>query len=90
MPRLHIDPTKRLLSVSEAAEVFGLSPYTLRQWVHQGKVPVIRIDTTVRIDRQDLEMLLQNAKQQWSPAPSLAANARKGHTKRHQQKEAVQ
>ncbi len=85
MLRLHVDPTKRLLSVSEAAQVFGLSPYTLRGWVHQGKVPVVRLDSTVRIDRVDLEALIQNAKRSWSPQQQFAANTRKGDANRKPQ-----
>jgi excisionase family DNA binding protein len=89
MPRLHVDSTKRLLSVSEAADVFGLSPYTLRLWVKQGKVPVIRLDSTVRIDRLDLEATIQSAKQQWAPHQEFSDAARKGHQHRKRQQEAV-
>jgi len=82
-----VDPMKRLLSVSEAAQVFGLSPYTLRAWVQQGKVPVVRLDSAVRIDRSDLEALIQNAKQRWTPNQQLGMAAHKGHQSRKQQQE---
>jgi Helix-turn-helix domain len=70
---------KRLLSVSEAAEAYGLGIHTLRGWVQAGKVPVIRMDANVWIDRHDIEAALQAAKGTWAPRPSYAAAARRGH-----------
>ena len=88
MERQVVGPPKRLLSLNEAAEMCGLSIHTLRAWVHQGKVPIVRIDTTLRIDRNDLEAVIQSAKQPWKPQQSLAVNARKGHQRRKQQQKA--
>jgi excisionase family DNA binding protein len=88
METLPVNPVPRLLSVDEAAQAFGLNRHTLRAWVQKGKVPVVRLDSTVRIDRNDLEAMIQSAKRLWSPQQSLAVNARKGHQSRRQRSEA--
>jgi excisionase family DNA binding protein len=86
METFAVNSAPRLLSVDEAAQVFGLNRHTLRSWVQKGKVPVVRLDSVVRIDRQDLEGIIQNAKQQWTPNQKLGLAARKGHQNRRSRK----
>lgn len=48
-----------LLTVTEAAEVLRVSPYTLRRWVRQGKVPAFQSQAkgAIRIHPDDLTAL---------------------------------
>lgn len=53
---------KRLLSVEEAASYMGRTTDAFRQLIHRGKVPVVRIDRRVQVDRQDLDRLIEGNK----------------------------
>ena len=53
---------KRLLDVPEAAEYMGRTPEAFRQMIHRGKIPVVRIDRRVQIDRIDLDKLIDGSK----------------------------
>lgn len=57
---------KRLLSVEEAAIYMGRTPEAFRQLIHRGKIPVIRLDRRVQVDRQDLDRLIENNKSEES------------------------
>ncbi len=50
--------TPRLLGVAEAANLIGLSPWTLRLWSYQGKIPSHKISTRLLFDRSDIEQLI--------------------------------
>ena len=54
---------ERLLTNSEAAAVIGCTPATLRAWVSQGRVPVVRLSARfVRYDPKALrEWIKANA-----------------------------
>ena len=47
------------ISISNAAKQFGLSPETLRQWVHKGALDCVRIGPagTIRVRKTDLERI---------------------------------
>jgi excisionase family DNA binding protein len=45
----------RLLRVAEASERYGLAQGTLRKWVAQRKVPVVRLGRAVRLREGDQE-----------------------------------
>ena len=50
---------KRLLDVREAARYLGISPHTVRGWVYQGRLPVIRLGRKVLFDRTALDRLIE-------------------------------
>jgi excisionase family DNA binding protein len=54
---------KRLLDVPEAAEYMGRTPEAFRQLIYRGKIPVVRIDRRVQIDRADLDRLIERNKE---------------------------
>jgi len=39
---------KRLLNYEETAEILGLKPTTLRQWVFKRKIPFVKLGSAVR------------------------------------------
>lgn len=43
-----------LLTLPEAADAFKVSVQTMRRWVRAGKVPTIKIGSTVRVDMSRL------------------------------------
>jgi excisionase family DNA binding protein len=50
---------KRLLNVKEGAEVLNVSEHTLRQWIHQRRVPVVKLGKAVRFDPEDLQKFIE-------------------------------
>jgi len=55
-------PTKRLFSVKEAAEVLGVSPWTMRELQWAGKVPFVKFNSRVYFDVRDLDELIERNK----------------------------
>ena len=46
----------RLLTLTEAGELYGISPHTIRRWARLGKLPVVRLGgRTLRFRVEDLE-----------------------------------
>ena len=54
-----IEPKRQVLTVSEAARVFGVSPRTLRRYVDRGHLPGIRLGRRVFIPVEALRRLLE-------------------------------
>lgn len=54
----------RLLSVAQAAEYLGRTPEALRQLIHRGRLPVVKLDRRVQVDRLDLDEIISKSKQQ--------------------------
>jgi uncharacterized protein len=52
---------ERALTVEQAAEYLQLSPYTVRQWLREGKLPGRKIGRAYRIMESDLEACLAGA-----------------------------
>jgi excisionase family DNA binding protein len=50
------------VSPSQVARALKVYPSTVCRWIHQQKIPAIRIGKTVRIRRQDYEAWLKDRK----------------------------
>jgi excisionase family DNA binding protein len=48
-----------LLSVQEGARELKLSVFTLRAWIFQKRLPVVRLGRRVLLKREDLEELVR-------------------------------
>lgn len=48
-----------LLNTQEAAKLVGLSPRKVSQLVDEGRLPVVRIDRSVRFRESDLQNLIR-------------------------------
>ncbi len=48
----------KLLNITEVAERLAVSPLTIRKWVFEQRLPVVRVGRSVRIREQDLEALV--------------------------------
>lgn len=55
-------PSRRLLTVDEAAFYIGRSPYAMRHLISKGLIAVVRIGSRIHIDRADLDELIDNSK----------------------------
>jgi excisionase family DNA binding protein len=53
---------KRLFKVPEAAEYLGCSPSQVRNYVAQGKLPNVSLDSHVRVDKADLDRMIEESK----------------------------
>ena len=49
---------KKLLNYQEAAEKLGLAPQTLRTWVHQGRIPFLKLGRAVRFSPEMLQQFM--------------------------------
>jgi excisionase family DNA binding protein len=60
---------QQLLTAKEAAALLCLSENTIRQWIWQRRLPVVRLGRAVRLKRQDLEQLIDQNREEamtWS------------------------
>jgi excisionase family DNA binding protein len=53
---------RRLLTVREAGEYLGRTADSIRHLVAAGKLPVVRLDSRVFLDRVDLARLIEDSK----------------------------
>ncbi|MGD0153299.1 MAG: helix-turn-helix domain-containing protein [Thermacetogeniaceae bacterium] len=51
-----------LLTVEEAAEYLKMSPYVVRRWLRDKKLPGFKMGQEWRIDEKDLAALIEEAK----------------------------
>ena len=49
---------EQLLSIKEAASLLSFSPYTLRIWTFQRRIPFIRLGRRIAFRKQDLMELV--------------------------------
>lgn len=49
---------KRLLTVAESASELGLKPGTLRAWISQRRIGIVRLGRAVRIPLEEIERLI--------------------------------
>jgi excisionase family DNA binding protein len=51
--------TQKLLTVNEAAELLGLAPVTLRCWIGQRRISVVRLGRAVRISQEEISRMIE-------------------------------
>jgi excisionase family DNA binding protein len=56
-------PSRRLVSLSEAARILGVSLGTARRLVQSGRVPVVRLSRRLLVDLRDLDTLIAGSKE---------------------------
>jgi len=54
--------SERLLNVREASAALGLSPWTIRAWISQRRIPYLKLGKAVRIDPLELAKYLNRCK----------------------------
>ena len=52
----------RLLSVADVACYLGLSAWTIRQMIHTGQLPHIRVGRRILLDRRDVDKWIEQKK----------------------------
>ncbi len=52
---------QRLLTYQEAADILGMKPQTLRQWVSAGKLSHVKIGSAVRFRPDQLEEFIMGS-----------------------------
>src|SRR5262249_61763187 len=55
-------PSRRLLTLKEAADYLALSTWTVRELVWKGRLPAVRLTRRLHFDRRDLDRLIDHAK----------------------------
>ncbi len=64
-----------LKSVEEAAESLGLSPWTIRLYVRQRRINVVRIGRRVLIEPCEIQRLIEEGRENRKPAQTLEGPA---------------
>ena len=52
-------PVVERLSVERAAPLLGVSPFTLRKWIRERRLPFHQLGRRIVLDRNDLEAFLR-------------------------------
>jgi excisionase family DNA binding protein len=55
-----MEQSSSLLTVDDVARQLALKPCTIRKWIFQRRMPVVRIGRAVRIRQMDVEALILN------------------------------
>jgi excisionase family DNA binding protein len=58
-----------LLDVESVAKLFKVSPATIRHWIAEGKLPVIRVGRGLRFRLTDIEGVLERSRTCVDQAP---------------------
>ena len=50
-----------MLTVKEFADIFHVTKKTVYRWINAGRINVIRIDTTIRIEQSEVDRIKRGA-----------------------------
>jgi excisionase family DNA binding protein len=59
---LTVDGKKLALSITNAAHILSLSPWTLRRWIRLGRVRAVRLGSRVLVEPEELERLIASGR----------------------------
>ncbi|MEN3039821.1 MAG: helix-turn-helix domain-containing protein, partial [Candidatus Kryptonium sp.] len=54
--------TMKLYKISEVAKLFNVSKMTVKKWIKEGKLRVVRIGNVVRVEEKDLFDFIESQK----------------------------
>jgi len=52
----------RMMTLREVAERLGLHINTVRRYIEEGKIPVVKFDKAMRVEKEDLEKFIRERK----------------------------
>jgi len=52
----------RMMTLREVAERLGLHINTVRRYIEEGKIPVVKFDKAMRVEEEDLEKFIRERK----------------------------
>lgn len=55
------DQSRRVLSIRQVADLFGRSPRTVRGWIADGRLPVVRVGRTPFVPERVLDRMISAA-----------------------------
>jgi excisionase family DNA binding protein len=58
------EKVQELLRAKEAAQFLNVSENTIRMWIWQRRLPVVRLGRAVRLRRQDLEEIIERNREE--------------------------
>jgi excisionase family DNA binding protein len=57
-----VDGKKLALSITNAAQILSLSPWTLRRWIRLGQLRAVRLGSRVLVEPKELERLIASGR----------------------------
>jgi excisionase family DNA binding protein len=60
---------ERLLTFSDIAARFQVTPTTVRRWASRGAIPTVRVQGVVRVESSAVDSLLRRAREPLTPRP---------------------
>jgi excisionase family DNA binding protein len=57
----------RLLSVKEAANILGVSVWTLRQWLSQRRIAIVKVGRLTKLQLEDLQAFIAGHRREAHP-----------------------
>lgn len=64
MTRVAREQIQMLLKAKEAATLLNVSENTIRMWIWQKRLPVVRLGRAVRLQREDLVALIEENREE--------------------------
>ena len=61
-----IGPTRRLITLAQAADLLGISVGSVRRLIWAGKLHIVKLNRRVLVDLRDLDRLIEQAKDRGS------------------------
>ena len=61
-----------LRSVQEASQILGLSGWTIRRWVQQGRIRPIRLGSRVLFEESELQRVIDEGKKRDHTTPTVS------------------
>lgn len=55
-------PTRRLITLAQAADLLGMSTASVRRLIWAGKLHIVKLNRRVLVDLRDLDRLIEQAK----------------------------
>jgi len=67
---------KRLLSIDETAELLGISKWTVRAWIQQGRLASVKLGSRRLLAQAEIDRVIEKAS---TPALPVASNGNGFH-----------
>jgi excisionase family DNA binding protein len=68
-----VENVEGLFSVERAAQVLGISPWTVRRYIASNRISAVRIGRRVLLEQQELQRIIEDGRAQADMPPATEA-----------------